>query len=276
MALTHTTTSSPVVSLLLKSTLDYPLLLRFPFWTLYDVFVKHRHFIQWWCERYFMFFKSLIRSINTFPCQARWLCYSPNTGMLNIWLLYVLVTVSPFLCQGSMPKNKNWKYGVVMHILLSQLLLHFCCWVWEIKVFQVTLLKAVGIFQEISAAKKPEQFNFLIWGLWKIWDKPNSFARTSSLFCPPHLPLSQRKLKGINLWSENLTWEGNFWKRKLKSLSFSRILEGSWTRTIRLMQMEMPRSSVEYSLVPHKRTQMFSSTLLWKCTIQPSPHELRV
>lgn len=100
-----TATSSPVVSFLLKTTLDYPLSLRFPFWTISDLFVKQRHFKQWWCERYFMCFKSLIWSINIFPCQACWLCYSPNTGMLNIWLLYVLVIVSPFLCQGWMPKK---------------------------------------------------------------------------------------------------------------------------------------------------------------------------
>lgn len=104
--------------------------------TLSDLFVKHRHFKQWWCERYFMCFKSLIWSINIFPCQACWLCYSPNTGMLNIWLLYVLVIVSPFLWQGSMPKNNNWKFGVVVNLLLSQLLLHFCYWVCKIEVLQ--------------------------------------------------------------------------------------------------------------------------------------------
>lgn len=101
-----------------------------------DLSVKHRHFKQWWCEIYFMCFKSLIRSINIFSCQTCWLCYSPNTGMLNIWLLCVLVIVSPFLCQGSMPKNNNCKYGVVVHILLSQPFLHFCCWVCKIKVLK--------------------------------------------------------------------------------------------------------------------------------------------
>lgn len=120
MALTHTATTSPVVCFLLKSTSDYPLSLRFPVWTLSDLFVKHRHFKQWWCERYFMCFKSLIWSINIFSCQACWPCYSPNTGMLNIWLLYVLVIVSPYLSQALMPKNSNWKYGAVVHLLLSQ------------------------------------------------------------------------------------------------------------------------------------------------------------
>lgn len=191
MTLPHTATSSPVVSFLLKTTLDYPLSLRFPFWTISDLFVKHRHFKQWWCERYFMCFKSLIWSINIFPCQACWLCYSPNTGMLNIWLLYVLVIVSSFLCQGWMPKNDNWEYGVAVHLLLSQLLLHFCCWVCKIKVLQIgrSAEGSWNILGDNSGKKNPEHFHILIWGLCKIRNKaPFLTYLFSSAPCTCHSP----------------------------------------------------------------------------------------
>lgn len=262
MTLPHTATSSPVVSFLLKTTLDYPLSLRFPFWTISDLFVKHRHFKQRWCERYFMCFKSLIWSINIFPCQACWLCYSLNTGMLNIWLLLVLVIVSPFLCQGWMPKNDNWEYGVAVHLLLSQLVLHFCCWVCKIKVLQ-TGRSAEGSWNILgdNSGKKTRTLPHSDLGSARYGTKLLFLHIFSPLHPAPATP--PEKAKGHKAVSYQETWEsgvgGKFLKEEAEIPEFlQKIRQTSWTHTIKslkLIRMEISRSSAEYSLVPHKRTK---------------------
>lgn len=272
MPLTNTAASSPVVSFLLKTTLDYPLSLRLLFWTLSDLFVKHRHFKQWWCERYLMCFKSLIWPINIFPCQACWLCYSPNTGMLNIWLLYVLVIVSPFLCQGWMPENDNWKYGVAVHLLLSQLLLHFCCWVCKIKILQ-TGHSAEGSWNISRGISGKETWTLPFSDLGSLQNMGQNKLLFLLIFSPLHSPSATppEKVKGHKAVSYQVTWEpevgGKFLKEEAEIPEFlQKIKQISWTHTIKslkLIQMEVPRSSAEQSLVPHERTKngLFCSLL---------------
>lgn len=281
-----TATSSPVVYFSLKSTLDYPLSLRFPVWTLSDLFVKHGYFKQWWCERYFMCFKSLIWSINIFPCQACWLCYSPNTGMLNIWLLYVLVIVSPFLCQSSMPKNSNWKHGVVVHLLLSQVFAPFLLLSLQNQSIENRLLcwRQLEYFRRYQWQKKPWTLQFSdLESLQNMGKAKLLFLHIFSLLhsLPATLP---EKVKGHKVVRYQVAPEpevgGKLPEEEAEIPEFlQKIKQTSWTHTIKslkLIEMEIPRCSVEYSLVPHKRTKMGSSALFWKCTVHPSPYELRV
>lgn len=181
-----------------------------------------------------MCFKSLIWSINIFPCQACWLCYSPNTGMLNIWFLYVLVIVSPFLCQGSLPKNNNWKYGVVVNLLLSQLLLHFCCWVCKIKLLQTD--HSAENSWNISGAKNTWTLSFS--DLRSLQNMGQTQLLSLHIFSLLHCPSASLsdKVKEHKTVSYQVTWqpevEGKFLKEEAEIPEFlQKIKQTSWTHT---------------------------------------------
>lgn len=150
-----------------------------------------------------------------------------------------------------------------MHLLLSQLLLHFCCWVCKIKVLQIgrSAEGSWNILGDNSGKKTPNTSIF--------WFGVSARYGTKLLFLHIFSPLHPapatppEKAKGHKAVSYQETWESGVGGKFLKEEAeipefFQKIRQTSWTHTIKslkLIRMEISRSSAEYSLVPHKRTK---------------------